>query len=737
MNRVLKITILFFCTSFLMQNAFAQKRKTVGVVLSGGGAKGLAHIGALKVLEEAGIQIDYISGTSMGAIIGGLYASGWSANQLDSIIKVTDFDALMRDELPRDVKPFFEKEYGEKYALSLSVKDFKIQLPSALSNGQNGLNFFSRLTYQSAHITDFSKLKIPFVCFGTDAETGEEVIFEKGNLARAIRASGSFPGLLTPFKIDGRLITDGGVVNNFPVKILKDKGIDFIIGVNVEDVLYKGDDLYSIDKILEQVSSFQMSQNSKAQLDFCDILMYPDYEGYGVTSFDAAEKLILAGENEARKFIRELNAVVKGQQISDNRYEVNRRPNTDTIDVEDLIIYHTDALSQINILEFFPKGLEGRIAEKDFFDGITNLYGTGIFRYIDYYFTKKENGKYELTIQPVEKQGYDKLLRVGLHYDDVYKSSLLLNLTLKNAGIKNSTFSGNLIISDRFRYSVNYLIDYGNKPDIGINSSLELNFVPTELPVLLEGDSVFRNVEIDLDYLDFSNEIYFRLFSTNYQSLGLSAQAKFFSTRNDLEIIQNENKFISEEGLYFTGSFYHKYDSRNNRNFPKRGIVSNLNFRYINPLTSEIEAETGFNLDWTFTKVTPITGNFSIGVSTDIGWTLAETPTPPYLYFLGGNNRNFINNFKPFEGLAFAEKFGANLARLSVYGQLRPMKKQYLTLGTNIALLGETPEDLIDSRAIQSLSLGYGIDTPLGPIGLTYALSNEGRQWYFNLGYWF
>ena len=736
MNQLKFVLLPLFFLFFFAKKADTQTRPKVGVVLSGGGAKGFAHVGVLKILEEAGVQIDYISGTSMGAIIGGLYASGWSADQLDSIIRVTDFAAMMNDELPRGVSPFFEKEFGEKYALSLSVKDFKIQLPSALSNGQNALNFFSRLTLHTAHISDFSKLPIPFVCFGTDVETGEEIVFEKGNLARSIRASGSFPGLLTPFEIGGKLVTDGGVVNNFPAKILKDKGMDFIIGVNVEDGLYKREDLYSINKIIEQISSFQMSKNSKAQLRYCDIVMYPDYKSYGVASFNGADTLIQAGKNEAIKFIKELRALAAGQQILDVTH-IDCRPETDTIDVEDASIFHTSALSQLNILEFFPNGLEGRISEKDFFDGITNLYGTGIFRYIDYYFSKKENGKYELTIEPIEKNGYDRSLRVGLHYDDVYKSSLLLNFTALNAGFKNSIFSGNLIISDQFRYTANYLIDYGNKPDIGFNSRLELNSVPTELPILLANDSVFRNAQFDFDYLDFSNELYFRFFATNYQAAGLAAEVKYFSTKTDLLIDENNNEFISEEGTYFTGSFYHKYDSRINRNFPERGIVSNLFLRYINPFSSKIGAEESFNLDWEFTKVTPVTGNFSLGVTANLGWTLGQDATPPYLYFLGGNNRNFINNFKRFEGLAFAEKFGSNLAKAEVYGQLRPFKNQYITLGGNLALLSDSFNNLLSAKALQSVSLGYGIDTPLGPIGLTYAVSNEGRQWYFNLGYWF
>ena len=267
MNQLISLLIIL---SFSILG-HAQSQPKIGLVLSGGGAKGLAHVGAIKVIEEAGIKIDYISGTSMGAIVGGLYASGWSIHQLDSIIKVTDISSVMIDALPRNVKPVFEKEYGEKYVLSISVKDAKIKLPSGISNGQNAFDLFNRLTRHVAHIRDFSQLPIPFVAYGTNAENGEPILFEEGNLAQVMRASGAFPGLLTPIEVDGKLITDGGVVNNFPAKILKEKGADIIIGVNVEGGLYKKEDLLSIPKIIEQISSFQMVRRSMMQLSLIHI----------------------------------------------------------------------------------------------------------------------------------------------------------------------------------------------------------------------------------------------------------------------------------------------------------------------------------------------------------------------------------------------------------------------------------------------------------------------------------
>ena len=196
----------------------------VGLVLSGGGAKGLAHIGVLKVIDSLGIRVDYVAGTSMGAIIGSLYAAGYSGKELDSIFKVLDFSILINDELPRASKAFYERNNSERYAVTLPFDHFKIKLPSALSRGQNVYGLISKLTIHVNDTEDFSKFPIPFFCIATDAETGREVILDKGKLAQAVVASGALPSLFQPVMINNQMLIDGGVINNYPIDELKKKG---------------------------------------------------------------------------------------------------------------------------------------------------------------------------------------------------------------------------------------------------------------------------------------------------------------------------------------------------------------------------------------------------------------------------------------------------------------------------------------------------------------------------------
>ncbi|MGB5317061.1 MAG: patatin-like phospholipase family protein, partial [Robiginitalea sp.] len=229
----------------------------VGLVLSGGGAKGMAHIGVLKVIEEAGVRIDYIGGTSMGAIVGALYSSGYSATQLDSLFKSNDFSVLIQDELPRTAKPFYEKEAAERYALTLPFQKFKVSIPAALSGGQNIYNELVQALYHVKDISDFNELPIPFFCIATDVETGEEVLLNKGYLPEAIMASGTFPSLFMPAEVDGKILIDGGVLNNYPIDRVRALGADIIIGVDVQHGLRVREELNSATEVLLQINNYR------------------------------------------------------------------------------------------------------------------------------------------------------------------------------------------------------------------------------------------------------------------------------------------------------------------------------------------------------------------------------------------------------------------------------------------------------------------------------------------------
>ena len=355
----------------------------VGLVLSGGGAKGLAHIGVLKIIEEAGVHIDYIGGTSMGAIIGGLYAAGYTPQQLDSIFRTTDFGTLIQDELPRSSKSFNEKKDSDRYVVKLPFDDFKISFPSGLSKGQNIYNLYAQLLAH-VHQSDFSKLPTPFLCIAANIETGDEVLLEEGDLATALSASGAIPSLFSPVYIDGMMLTDGGVLNNFPVDEVIAKGMDIIIGVDVQDGLKTREDLESGFDILTQVGNFRTIKSVGYKKQKTDIYIKPDIKDFNVLSFDEGEEIMNNGESAAREKLEPLQNIAKAQ---------SRRMNRTSLQVKDSI-----AIGEIEIKgnKTYPRNyISGKLNIKDFETtsfkelnkGLNKLSASGSFEKINYSLT--------------------------------------------------------------------------------------------------------------------------------------------------------------------------------------------------------------------------------------------------------------------------------------------------------------------------------------------------------------
>ena len=226
-------------------------RKKVAVVLSGGGAKGTAHIGALKVMEEAGIPIDYIVGTSMGAIVG-LYSIGYTAHQLDSMVNKQDWAFLLSDKLLPDEQTFMQKEQAGMYQLSFpfSIGKGKKFVGGGVINGQNLSNLFTELTVGYNVPLDFNDFPIPFACVATNVVNGEAVIFHQGLLDEAMRASMAIPAVFTPVRMDSMVLVDGGMVNNFPVNIAYEMGADVVIGIDVQSPLLDAAELTGTKEIL-------------------------------------------------------------------------------------------------------------------------------------------------------------------------------------------------------------------------------------------------------------------------------------------------------------------------------------------------------------------------------------------------------------------------------------------------------------------------------------------------------
>ena len=528
LNRILFILILLqFQIIFGQDSIEFHKDLKVGLVLSGGGAKGFAHIGALKVLEEAGVRIDYIGGTSMGAIIGALYSSGYSAKELDSLVTSFDLNELMQDNLPRRSKSIYQKENTEKYALTLPIKNRAVMLPTALSKGQNVFNLLSQLTEHVHSINDFSKLPIPFFCIATNLENGKAEILEDGFLPEAVRASGSFPTLLDPVEINGKLLTDGGVTNNFPVDVMKQKGVDIIIGIDVQDKLKGQEGLNSALEIVMQIVSFQMYGDSESKRNEADVYIHPDISDFNVISFDLTKDIIKSGESATFKQFSALQKIANKQKVN-KRIKTVIAPTNKKIIVDGIIVQGNKNYTNEYIIGRLNFKKKDTVTYKKFTEGINNISATGNFRNIQYQFIPNNEGS---TIQlKLKEEELSTFLQFGIHYDDLYKTGVLLNITAKHALLKNDVLSADLVLGDNIRYNLDYFIDNGFHWSYGIKTRYN-KFNRSFFENIISDDAAGVNVgKVPIEYNDFTTQLYIQNSFTKGIALRLGIENKYIRT---------------------------------------------------------------------------------------------------------------------------------------------------------------------------------------------------------------
>ena len=298
MNKIF-FTLILLLIPFSL--AHTTPRKKVGLVLSGGGAKGVAHIGAIKVLEELDIPIDYIAGTSIGAIIGGLYSIGYTSEQLEIIVKQTNWIDLLTDNTSRDAIPFPFKLDDSKYLISLPINKNKEN--GGILRGRNISQLLQQLTEGYNDTINFDSLPIPFACIATDIATNQKEVIQSGKLSEAMRASMSIPVVFTPLYSDKKVLIDGGFKDNLPVDIAKRMGADIIIAIDVQSELEKGDKLQTVPDVVKQLMlMICQSELNTDKIKQADSYIKVNVEGYNAASFskEAIDTLIIRGENSAR-----------------------------------------------------------------------------------------------------------------------------------------------------------------------------------------------------------------------------------------------------------------------------------------------------------------------------------------------------------------------------------------------------------------------------------------------------
>ncbi len=414
----------------------SSNRPKIGVVLGGGGAKGAAHIGVLKVLEEQKIPVDYIAGTSMGAIVGALYASGLSAAELEKVITAIDWKDVFSGEPDRRDIDYRRKreDFDNLTGLQLGIKDGKIVAPKGLIKDQKVNVLFETLMLHTSEINDFDKLPIPFRAVAADLETGERVVLKSGRLADAARASMSVPGAFPPIELDGRLLIDGGIVDNVPVDIVKEMGADIIICVDLDKPLETRKTVNRTLLILNQMIDIMMKKNVREQVKTLgpqDVYINPVLGSLGSSDFEKAAEIASLGEKAAREKIDSL----KRYSVTDSEYaaftarhhrELIKEVKIASVKIE---MEGETKISPVVVAERLSIKPGDTVNVDKLKSEAGVIYGTGDFERVDLQVNKEQDG-YELVVKAKEKSWGPNYLRFGVSLEDSFDGGTSYNILL-------------------------------------------------------------------------------------------------------------------------------------------------------------------------------------------------------------------------------------------------------------------------------------------------------------------
>ena len=707
----------FYLHSQVKEGFAVPKNPKIGLSLSGGGAKGFAHIGVLKVLDSLGVKVDYISGTSMGAIVGGLYASGYTGKEIEKVVMETDFYTIIANEKNRKETTFFDKSV-DKYILNIPVKDGKFNvLPKAISTGQKNIYLLKELFKNVSAINDFSKLPIPFMCIATNLESGKIEIFEQGDLVSSIMASSAFPSLMDPVKINDSLYIDGAMTINYPSKPLKDKGIDIVIGVDLSQGLANRDNLQSAIDILNQVIDFGIQKETKNQYQYTDVNIHPDLTGITATSYDAKRAILDSGYVEAKKYVETLSLLPKRKD------ELLRVPLNSIYSN----VYKIDSLILENSNIFGKNYVQGkmnlRVPSLQTYGGINQmidrLYSTNNYRLINYDIVQKNDQNYlKLNVTEDDTRFF---LKFGLHYDEVFKTGLLLNATAKRLLFRNSTVSLDVVVGDKPRYYLNYFIDNGYIPGFGVYASgmsLDLRDI---------GSNVYEN------WNWFRNEAFIQSVWRDKYAIGGGISHDYY-----------EGKFTWESSYSDTHNFINPYafiktDTQDNTSFPTKGLFLYAEGKVLDLLNKEQEGRT-FQLKISSQINFPLNSWLTYRLGLFGGVTVGDEISSFYQYRIGGLFEQNVGNFVKFQGYEFGQLHSKNLLTASNTFQFNFSKNYYVDAHLSIGnLFNDIKVDDILHISESSAGITAGYKSPFGQIKLNYSrsLNRNNNILSVILGHWF
>ena len=752
MKRFLILTLLFF----LLVPAFAQRPK-VGVVLSGGGAKGAAHVGALKVLEEYGIPIDMIVGTSMGAIVGGLYAIGYSASELDSLIMAQDWNVVMSDRIPRNERFFERKKEAEKYLIRVpfgagdysrlgaraprktdETASFLSNIPLALVNGQNVYNLFTQLSVGYQDSLDFNRMPIPFACVAVDLVKKKEVVFHSGHFVDAIRSSMAIPAYFSPVRLGDMVLIDGGAVNNYPVDVARAMGADIIIGVRLGEPSDEDPTIENIGDMFGQMLDLFLDTKLQAAIEDTDILITADTKGYGVLSFDDASlrTLIDNGEAAARGKEEELKKMKdfldRSQQHfigpikQPDRYRKAIRLDRDSITLGN-VSFNGISVKDAQLL-FRKSCLKpgARISGKMIEEEISRFYNTSAFESVTYLLKGTEE-PFDLELNFV--QGRKSVLGVGVRFDSEEIAAILATVSFR----ENALYGSKFLISAKLAYNLQTRLQYTYAFKSQVQCNTAYTFRSSDLNIMNSG---YRsNLDFDQHSIvtDFATDKFRDLHIT------LGARMDFFKYNSLLKEEEapptyntdlKRNKFFSVFGRV-------QVDRRDNSYFPTRGFEMDGSFRYF--IESPFDDYNNFSVARLhLSGAIPLAPRMALVMSLDNRSILGNQTPLIYGNVLGGYlPGRYLDHQIPFIGFAYTHVFRNFLTTATLDARYRMLDNHYFYASGSYGLDFQKLSDIKEDHGFWGVRAGYAYNSFFGPLSanLFYSSFTHRVGVYVSLGY--
>jgi len=730
------VTAAFLLLSFVIGLPVADAadpvapRARVGLVLSGGGARGAAHVGVLKVLDEMKVPIDAIAGTSMGAVVGGLYASGMTAAEIEKLISSVNWQDAFQDRPPRAELGFRRKQDDRNFLVrySLGVNEKGFVLPRGLVQGQKLEQVLRNAALPVADVQDFDKLPIAFRAVATDLETGERALMGSGDLVTAMRASMSAPGVFSPAPRDGRLLVDGGLTDNLPIDIAREMNVDILIVVDVSFPLYAREELTSPIEVTNQAFAIMIksrTQEQRAKIRESDIFIEPPLGRFPSADFSRVPQALRAGELAARLDKAKLSALAL-DDAGYREYLASRNPRATATPVIQFIRAGKDSLEYSDLVAATMRDLTGKPLDKERVrDRLSSLYALDVFESIDYALIE-ENGQAGLELSLRRKSWGPNYVRVGLNLEDDFEGNSHYNAALR------------FIMTEINKYGAEWLTDLqiGETPKVFTEFyqpislfsryfvAPHLNFQEREVPLLSGERRVaeyrVRTMEGGLDVgREFSNwgELRFGL------SRG-TARSRVLIGDPDLPLEK------SNRGGFFTRFTYDKLDSIF---FPRRGQQLTLEWRAERSSLGGDEQFDAYSASWLIARSVD---RHTFIFWTDIGTTVDNLATPENFFTLGG----FFNLSGLPPNFLAAPHYG--ISRLIYYRKIgRGGSGGLLDLPAYAGVSLEAGNTWADRRDMgfgdlrKDASVFFGVDTPLGPLYLATGFDEGGdKAFYLFLG---